>query len=1844
MNKKRLYATLFAVSLIIVNSGVAWGQAGTILSPDGLPTGTTKVNNAFGAGESSIISVGTSPTRDIIGPNFPLTPVPNPPFAYTGGVPYDRAYIYPLASSSTLTDIQLGSNERDGVNRPFGNMVIRAYTGQGYALGWISIINEIPLSGVANDASFITVYPPLAGLDANNKPKRFYKSPVGTSPRKVIEFSFNKNNYRNYITSKWVDATFPPHLDLDAAGNATVMTDYGAYSCAPCGRPVFVALSCVDDPNIPGGYVIRVQQHQMGPNDYAETSSAPAPIPEAVYTSTIDGYFTKAWDPSYFGPIGGSDSTRINYPTDDGVHLVQLTGSPMQDAAAMVGQVSLSSAADNTGSLKNYQRPTSVVLPTGDHRLTNLLFEDIRWYFEKNEASIDNDTEHPNAIKYIGKLNRCGSGASTAFSINPYWKKAVDIGQTFVDGAVVLQPDARVCVEKDLKDHTTTRATSHDGTALPNTETDAILAFPNNNPTQGGRFTLRIRGNIDSLNMAQAPTGAPNAFFTQATFPKAAQHIYLYEDRTAAHDFAQPHLGAFVNNRPNAHITNHPIEAPPTQAKAAIFGLYGNYNWVTNNADVHTDTVPNTFTGNVPGVIEVGPQGSGRSHLNVYSGGILKNFEGCMPLNNFTLHFGAGFGTPTLKITGTKPLRILNYGNNDNRTICDANIIFHPAASDTVAHAINGANDPVAPTYYGTITQGRGAMHIQALGNTEFHTDTKWYPGMNNNLLVLSESRNVIAQSIDYRATASDDVAHGLLTLWAEDRVPTSAVVSGCDNAGAADRYGKRGNVYLNNLTKIERTAGGGTETNLVAANNVRTAQVDYKSQNIDTLNVVARKGDLYLGYAAGSNVYNPSEAPIGNGKTGTDNEFKYQGTALTAEVNLRAGFDDAKAQMTQTEGMEGGNVYFTRLAFDMQSAGRRNATISTPYSSEYICHGDNLHRRAGEAMLRYEHSGIIGGLGRCGSESGAGWSAYAGRLENPGSLAALNTMARGAAHRSLDYNGDNGSLILDAGRRGNIILNRGARITASYASGRVIFRTREGDIDLRDPVDITGGVGSGVLLLAQTERLEDLPKIKACGCDEMRNNVYLQDVAYEAANADNSFFIGADNNIKLNYGGLANIGTREDPFLSTDYAELNGRPIRRGVGYAGGVNGGCDRNAYHCDLDPRENKARDLSLTFTDYLASDGIRYPIRSGGFAAVASDRIDVYKSLIYTGGTGSGLASPPTPDGRLHGEHVQGYGLFLKTQANKGNWTENLLLHTPECPTTCGSSSSCGSGQTPRPALHHIARLTFHSDARLRAGNQRLRLESPVIEAFGVLQLDAETSAGQSAEITIRTDSLICHDSLLLAGSSRLKFTTWSGLPGDQPVIKLGFGRRTAPFNEYAVENRRCRECVNHYKGKIYAPGETPLDTMFVKSGPNGGLARQNAMVIDHTVLSFLTDSFDHVKGGDIRHARFFVDTLKIRNQVEFWTDPKHEREGRLELISEKQMFSKDHAGMYTRHLHLEPIGACGNPTSELWLSGAALDVITTSTFGGFGMQYTDVHVENGAHLAPGYTSLRQRGQCYEQQAGTLSMKHLRLDGGANLHFSVGAKQGINGEYSDAIDVDRLTTYGTVNIHIEERPCELMEKRCYPLIYYKSVTPNSLNALRLTKPTMKVHGMELPVYLNISTEGVVYLCVGEEQTMSLSHTVTMPEHPGVTTSPRPGIWPVNSHSSFRFKASFARGERPLMVRTNRRVNGDAYEELAGLRNADGDYEYIVPNIRQEVTLTFGPDHVSNELLPDGATAVWSHGERIYFRVERADVASIYSVAGRLVKRIDLTAGETSVSMPRGAYVVMLRDGAVHKVFVK
>ena len=88
----------------------------------------------------------------------------------------------------------------------------------------------------------------------------------------------------------------------------------------------------------------------------------------------------------------------------------------------------------------------------------------------------------------------------------------------------------------------------------------------------------------------------------------------------------------------------------------------------------------------------------------------------------------------------------------------------------------------------------------------------------------------------------------------------------------ATNRNSSRGNVYINDSIKVEGPAtpaqgGFHTETNMIAANNIRTASFKFESENLDhdTTNIISRKGDVWLGYSIGAPVYDATGTKIAN-------------------------------------------------------------------------------------------------------------------------------------------------------------------------------------------------------------------------------------------------------------------------------------------------------------------------------------------------------------------------------------------------------------------------------------------------------------------------------------------------------------------------------------------------------------------------------------------------------------------------------------------------------------------------------------------------------------------------------------------------------------------------------------------------------------------------------------------------------------------------------------------------------------------------------------------------------------------------------------------------------------------
>lgn len=523
MKKKRLHLiTIIALLAALCggSGGVAWGQLlpGTRLHPihtNITPTDTVvAVNNAFGAGESSYITVGVhgAANHGTSSPQIVKFPWNYSNVSNSSGWSWTPDILY----NNDLED----NNPDDIVLGGVKNRVIRAYTGNGFALGWISVLNRVaannnPHSGCGGGGG-------ACNANDNSWPNTNYYSNViddnrrATAPmemcgvnssnpddRPIYEFSFNKTNVNN----------FPEESSPTHGG-----TVWGWK--APCGWALFQAKY----PSLPNKSTIAVTTHirldyphDPGACDAAlngawiTLTATSADIPEGLYTSTIDGSYKKEWPTLTFDD---SHPTIRYYPIDDGVALVQFSGSNMTDGAALKNQptyklktdASATNALGNPGGLltnwgdtsltknreylTNYRRPTTILLENGKHTLKKIMVKDIPWQYEI-------DTVKVTSVSSGKKMSWCCSGNAMAYTFTVGWdRNDRRDGATLVDGAVALLPNADVCVQESVSDATANSATEHTVGGTPDDKTDAIIALP-----KEGRSTLRVGGDIHEINM-----------------------------------------------------------------------------------------------------------------------------------------------------------------------------------------------------------------------------------------------------------------------------------------------------------------------------------------------------------------------------------------------------------------------------------------------------------------------------------------------------------------------------------------------------------------------------------------------------------------------------------------------------------------------------------------------------------------------------------------------------------------------------------------------------------------------------------------------------------------------------------------------------------------------------------------------------------------------------------------------------------------------------------------------------------------------------------------------------------------------------------------------------------------------------------------------------------------------------------------------------------------------------------------------------------------------------------------------------------------------------------------------
>ena len=157
--------------------------------------------------------------------------------------------------------------------------------------------------------------------------------------------------------------------------------------------------------------------------------------------------------------------------------------------------------------------------------------------------------------------------------------------------------------------------------------------------------------------------------------------------------------------------------------------------------------------------------------------------------------------------------------------------------------------------------------------------------------------------------------------------------------------------------------------------------------------------------------------------------------------------------------------------------------------------------------------------------------------------------------------------------------------------------------------------------------------------------------------------------------------------------------------------------------------------------------------------------------------------------------------------------------------------------------------------------------------------------------------------------------------------------------------------------------------------------------------------------------------------------------------------------------------------------------------------------------------------------------------------------------------------------------------------------------------------------------------------IERTVFIPRVEGVTVlSPELGQNSVRSQKDFTFRLKYA--GKPMKVIAKRMIDGRVIGEVTGTPNTDGEYEYVIRRVMQDITLEFTSAD-ANTLVDQ--PSVWAYGGTLRIRSPKETTVRIYSASGLLVKQVAVH-GDTAVPLVAGLYMVVLSDGTTHKVIVQ
>ena len=978
--------------------------------------------------------------------------------------------------------------------------------------------------------------------------------------------------------------------------------------------------------------------------------------------------------------------------------------------------------------------------------------------------------------------------------------------------------------------------------------------------------------------------------------------------------------------------------------------------------------------------------------------------------------------------------------------------------------------------------------------------------------------------------------------------------------------------------------------------------------------------------------------------------------SASGANLYIKAGYDGF-AKHPDKKGKYGGNITYDHMIVNAASGNRKIAgytEISTPNGNIW-----------GKDSITY-----------------SGWNgdllvdAGMGSKDDLDAIAWKNDDNHGINTNILNTNVPNICATDSEWRTGNIMMKGGSLDFNATGTGNATFRTREGYIDTYDAFNVFNMKGQ----LLKYAHAEDATTAAA----NQFGDISERDFTYTPAGG--SVYYGADDNIMFNYGNSNNTQyytnslayctvsgnydyansknglhttAAANPYYNTTYGSKfnaeaavfnvntngylfykNMEPVMNYHFLYRGGDASCNPNAGltgSCATYP--NGASDITMDFSQPNA----------GGFATVANNYIDFFTKFTYMGGSGSGMPNPTV--GNLLYESVAGYGLYLKSR-NQGVTPEKRRV-------TC---HGCGdSDEWPV--------LTFHDDARVHMEGQKVLLEAPVIDFFGHAELDATSKATNNSRFIVKADSLIFHDSAIFDGTrlQLLPFTATDrhssaelqkrlGVMNDinyktyieaygpaivmedreMPVLELGYQRCNEPMN--APNEAKNVEDVAHVGGDVIVA---------VKHGYE--LPILNTVVANHARISFIDDMIDG-PGNTYYDANVRTDLLRIRNKVEFYTDPTAPtfRKGTFKMTSDDQMLTQRDAGIYMRHLHMEP-------GSELSIPGEdSLTVIATTTVGGYGHIHENVTVKANGTIAPGYASFMEYDCTSGKKQGKLTIHNLHMEKDAELRVSISGSNcqknpstgllDYNCTQMDTLHVkDSLHFEGKIPLYVLTED-KTIAPGCYLFMIYDDLDGTSKERVRNLELVIDRYEDSF-FYLNFSTPGEVWLCVSYSADPELLQYVDLPHVEGVTTTPVANKHYVASQKHFTFTATYTGA--PYKIMATGFYSGKNIE-LLGEKQDDGSYKYILTYIVEPWTIAIGPDFASdfvdNIIVGAEKPKVWAYNNTLYINAPKEDIISIYSMTGVLHRRMEIPEGNSHLTLERGMYVVTLKDGSVHKVVIR